>query len=182
MITDYALRLSQEQSAAGMAGDVTQHVIDLLQARNIAMGEPLYAVITITTAFTTGATDSEIAWSFYQSISSAKTDSLYAHQLGASKSFTGDILGTAPRNLHKGAKITVALSPITVTNTDADDATSIANPDTPKGHRYIYGGFAVTGTQFTTGAFTIDICTQSMLGGSSVYSDMPIYPTGITIA
>lgn len=182
MITDYALRLSQEQTAAGTAGAVSQHVIDLLQARNIAMGEPLYAVITITTAMLSPDATSEISWAFYQSISSGKADDTYAHKIGQSKSYAVDPAGAGPRNLHKGAKITVALQPMTVTNTDLADATSLANPDTPRGHRYIYGGFAVTGTQLSTGAFTIDICTQSMVGGSSIYSDAPIYPTGITIA
>ncbi len=184
MITDYALRLSENQTAAGTAGAVTDHIIDLLQARNIALGEALYAVVTITEAFDSAASnDPFIVWSFYASDVDTKADSSVAHTLGSSSIYSGAAswaaLPQTARNLIKGQKITVPLVPIT---NYAVDTSALSDPITGKGRRYVYGGFAVTGTgQFTTGKFTIDICTQSMLGGSSSTSDIPIYPKSYTV-
>ena len=180
MITDYALRLSENQTAVGTAGAVTDHIIDLLQARNIALGEALYAVITITTTFDASSTDDpQIQWAFYASDVATKADSSVAHTLGLSSIYSCDVAGFTPRNLQKGQKITVPLVPIT--NYTVDTA-SLLDPITTKGRRYIYGGFTVVGgVQFTAGTFTIDICTQSMLGGSSSTSDIPIYPKSYTV-
>lgn len=179
MIPDYALRLSENQTVSGGSA-ASQHVIDLLQARNIALGEPLYAVITITTTFdASGADDPLIQWTFYASDSSSGTDSSVSHQLGASSLYSCNVADLLPRNLQKGQKITVPLVPIT---NYAIDTGALGDPITSKGRRYIYGGFVVTGGSFTAGAFNIDICTQAMLGGTASTSDVSVYPTGITIA
>ena len=180
MITDYALRLSENQTAVGTAGAVTDHIIDLLQARNIALGEALYAVITITTTFaSSGVDDPQIQWAFYASDVATKADSSVAHQLGASSIYSCNVASLLPRNLQKGQKITVPLVPIT---NYAIDTASLADPITSKGRRYIYGGFSVVGgVQFTAGTFSIDICTQAMLGGTASTSDVPIYPKSYTV-
>ena len=182
MITDYALRLAENQTvSAGSA--VGQHVIDLLQARNIGLGEPLYAVVTITTTFDALDIDPDnpvIQWVVYASDSSAKGDAATAHIVGYSSLYSCDVLGVFNRNLQKGQKISIPIGPITSYQAHPLDG---ANPNTTKGRRYVWFGFAVTGgDNFTAGAFSVDICTQAMLGGTSSTSDVPIYPTGITIA
>ena len=183
MITDYSLRLAENQQLLAVGAAATDHLIDLQNARNIALGEPLYAVISITEDYTAAAADDAlISWQFYQSVNTTKNDIASAIELGSTKAYSVNFSGLLPRNLHKGQRISLALSPMTVTSTD----TSAVNTLTTAGARYIYGVVTVATDPFTAGKFTIDICTQAMLGGSYVgaagYSDIPVYPTGITIA
>ena len=181
MYSDAFLKLSDNQSFVSSPGDVTDNIIDLGSIRNMGVGEPLIAVISIRTAFTPdGLVDPLIQWLFYASELSTKADSTTAQELGRSAIYSANSL-VLTRNLRAGAKICVPLLPVTTVRGSSTDfgATTIET----KGRRYLYGAMNVTGSgDFLTGTFDIDICTQAQFGGGTDYSDVPLYATGITIA
>ena len=191
MYSDAFLKLSENQTAVATGGAVSTNVIDLGVARNLMVGEPLLAVISIRTTFLAAGTDNPIAqWAFYYSDSSSQADSAYAHEAGRSANYSCNVTGqdTPPgllvRNLLAGQKICVPLLPVTAYRLDSTTAfPGPADPTTSSGRRYLYGGIAVTGgVQFTAGKFDIDICNQAQFGGTASTSDIPTYRTGIIIA
>ena len=181
MIPDAFLRLAENQTAVGTAGTTTDNIIDLGVARNIGVGEPLIAVINIRTTFASaGADDPLVQWVFYASDLSTKGDSATAQELGRSAIYSCNVAGFLVNNLKAGQKICVPLLPVTAVRASSGDLG--ATPIPTKGRRYVYGGFVVTGAQFTAGTFDVEIGTHAHFGGGAAYSDVPIYPTGITIA
>ena len=125
MFTDKLLRVSEDQAVTSTA--VSTDTIDLVQARDIGEGTPLYMNFAVTTAMTGGTSIK------FEVITSANANLSSPTVIGSS-----DAIATA--NLTLGKNVVVRFNPL------------IAE----KGERYIGARYTVSGT-YNGGKITADV-------------------------
>ena len=126
MITDKLLRVSEDQGAI-TSTVVSTDTIDLVVARDIGQGTPLYMNFAVTTAFTGSGTVK------FEVITSANTNLSSPDVIGSSDAITGT-------DLTLGKNVVVRINP------------QIAS----KGQRFIGARYTIAGT-FNAGKVTADI-------------------------